>query len=186
MEIGIKTLIIKKCTLALFFTSCVGLLQCCSSGEKENKGAEPIPIPEHQSSHELKRPDNGILWTQVPPDKQRQTHYKSGRKIYEAEYNKDGKVSSRVIPRVEDAFLHEDKFYLKVILPFGLAGEIKAVTSLKKPLYLTKIDNLTYQVSLHEALDLERFNLTLHYLPAPEDSILAWEKTFEIPIVPQF
>ncbi len=186
MEIGVRLLMANKLILPLFLFFCAAVLQCCTSEENKKKSAPSNSEKEDQLSQEQRTPDYGITWTEIPPDQQKQTHYKSGNVIYEAIYNKDGKISSQVFPHLEDAFLHEDKFYLKVILPFNLAGEIQANTPLNNPLYLTKIDKLTYQVSLHEALDLEKFKMTLTYLPASEDSILAWEKTFEIPVIPQF
>jgi len=211
MEIGVRLLMANKLILPLFLFFCAAVLQCCTSEENKKKSAASnseeedqlsqeqrtpdygitwteIPPDQQKQTHyqEQRTPDYGITWTEIPPDQQKQTHYKSGNVIYEAIYNKDGKISSQVFPHLEDAFLHEDKFYLKVILPFNLAGEIQANTPLNNPLYFTKIDKLTYQVSLHEALDLEKFKMTLTYLPASEDSILAWEKTFEIPVIPQF
>ncbi len=184
MEIEVKTLSGKISTLTLLVFSSISILISCSSKVNENPNSESNDYAKDQISEELKNPENGILWTQVPPDKQRQTHYKSGRVVYEADFDKEGKISSQVHPKLDDAFLHEDKFYLKVILPFYLAGELKASTNLRNPLYITKIDSLMFQVALHEALDLEEVEVTLQYLPASNDSILVWEKTYEIPILP--
>lgn len=158
------------------------LLSCSSAPENQSKEN----ITEKEIPRKAPQPEHGETWEHVSPEKQRQTIFRSGKKIYMAYFDRDGKISNSVFPEINDDFLHEDKFYLKIILPFALKGEMHFDNNKEKPLFATAIDSRIIQLSVHDVLDIEDFRLKMDYTPAPKDTILAWEKEVELKIVPEY
>ncbi|WP_114747677.1 hypothetical protein [Pleomorphovibrio marinus] len=174
----IKCGILQTILCGAFFS----LLSCSSAPEKQSKEKDL----EKETPRETSQPEHGEIWEYVSPEKQKQTRFRSGRKVYEAYFDNNNKVSNNIFPEITDAFLHEDKYYLKIVLPFPLKGEIQFENNKGKPLYATEIDSQIIQLSLHEVLDLEGFRLKMNYFPAQNDTILAWKKEVDLKIVPGY
>ncbi|HSI74749.1 MAG TPA: hypothetical protein VK957_02590 [Lunatimonas sp.] len=104
------------------------------------------------------------------------TLVKDGRSIYEATYKDQKKIDNRLIPWIQDSFLFEDKYYLKVYFPFPYPGKMNIKLENDPEYVLTPLKDQHYQVVINHALDLNRVDFKFHYEPATADSLI--ETTF--------
>ncbi|WP_158855929.1 hypothetical protein [Lunatibacter salilacus] len=104
------------------------------------------------------------------------TLVKDGRSIYEATYKDQRKIDNRLLPRIQDSFLFEDKYYLKVYFPFPYQGKMNIELENDPEYVITSVEDQKYQVVINHALDLNRVDFRFHYEPAAADTLI--ETTF--------
>ena len=102
----------------------------------------------------------------------------NGREIYKATYAANRKVSNMLSPRVQDAFLFEDKYYLKVYFPFPYKGAMHIELNNDPEYVLTPLENQKYQLVINHALDLQRVDFTFRYIPAAVDTLVETQFSF--------
>ena len=106
----------------------------------------------------------------------RHTWVKEGRPIYQATYRNQQKISNKLFPQIQDSFLFEDKYYLKIYFPFPYRGKIGIELENDPEYVLTPVEDQLYQVVINHALDLNRVDFLFHYQPAATDTLV--ETTF--------
>lgn len=104
------------------------------------------------------------------------TLVKDGRPVYLATYLNQKKISNHLLPWIQDAFLFEDKYYLKVYFPFPYRGKINIELKNDPEYVLTPVEDQKYQVVINHALDLNHVDFIFHYKPAAADTLV--ETTF--------
>nr|MBI1231455.1 hypothetical protein [Cytophagales bacterium] len=103
---------------------------------------------------------------------------RNGREIYKATYIDNRKVSNTLYPLIQDAFLFEDKYYLKVYFPYPYRGTMNIELSDDPEYVLTPLENQKYQVVINHALDLHRVDFTFRYIPAEVDTLVETRFSF--------
>lgn len=104
------------------------------------------------------------------------TLVKDGRSIYEATYKDHKKTENKLLPWIQDSFLFEDKYYLKVYFPFPYLGKMSIELENDPEYVLTPVEDQKYQVVINHALDLNRVDFRFHYVPSAADTLV--ETTF--------
>lgn len=100
------------------------------------------------------------------------TLVKDGRPIYQATYRDQKKTKNKLLPQIQDSFLFEDKYYLKVYFPFPYRGKISIEFENDPEYVLTLVDDQKYQLVINHALDLNRIDFKFHYEPAAADTLV--------------
>lgn len=109
------------------------------------------------------------------------TLVKDGRPIYEATYKDSRKTENALLPWIQDSFLFEDKYYLKVYFPFPYRGKMGIELENDPEYVITSVEDQKYQVVINHALDLNRVDFMFHYKPAAADTLV--ETTFSFSYV---
>lgn len=164
----------------LFCWVIVWLLGCEPKQDSSNKEESKLPANFEQGQ------DNPI--TNNSTDSSGNTgavsqKFIGGKLVYEATYDSGKKVTDRLIPLIQDAFLSEDKFYLKIHFPIPYPGEMQIDLEGHHDYALTTIDSQTYQLMVNDALDLDRINLVFDYFPAERDTLLSASYTHQFVIM---
>jgi hypothetical protein len=102
----------------------------------------------------------------------RHTLVKDGRPVYQASYKDQKKTDNKLLPWIQDAFLFEDKYYLKVYFPFPYQGKVHMELNNDPEYVLTSIEQQKYQLVINHALDLDKINFNFHYMPADADTLI--------------
>lgn len=167
---------LSKVVFPLFLFCWLGTLGCKPKEEEKTSGntvREEIIIQESQPSAHL----NG--WVVVQDgDSTRQQHLEGKITVFESLLVNDQRIYNKFYPLIQDAFLFEDKFYLKARFPLAYRGEIKFSFPEYPDYVLTKIGEQAYQVVINNALDLNHVLFDLHYLPSETDSLVRTEYSF--------
>lgn len=143
--------------------------------EKADKTTQTAPSQQQtrKELHEgdiLERDDSGNLLAH--------SLVRNGREIYKAAYINNRKVSNMLYPLIQDAFLFEDKYYLKVYFPFPYRGAMHIGLNNDPEYVLTPLEHQKYQVVINHALDLARVDFTFDYLPAAVDTLVETRFSF--------
>ncbi|WP_375584436.1 hypothetical protein [Cyclobacterium xiamenense] len=101
-----------------------------------------------------------------------QAQWLDGNLFYESTRVRNKRIHNKFYPKIQDAFLFEDKFYLKASFPLKYGGEIQFDFPEYPDYTLTRIGEQSFQVVINDALDLDRVIFSLDYLPAEEDSLV--------------
>ncbi|MEX2511487.1 MAG: hypothetical protein WD398_01165 [Cyclobacteriaceae bacterium] len=102
----------------------------------------------------------------------------NGHLLYESLY-REGKVTkNHFYPKIIDAFLFEDKYYLKMRFPLPFQGKISFTLPENPDYESTKLGPNYYQLVINDALDLDQVKLRIKYQPAERDSLIREEYTF--------
>jgi len=104
--------------------------------------------------------------------------YLSGRMYFESLKVAEKKIYNRFFPRIRDAFLFEDKFYLKADFPLSFAGKVNFNLPECPDYVLSHIGENAYQIVINDALDLNRVLFEITYHPAEKDSLILSEFTY--------
>lgn len=104
------------------------------------------------------------------------TLVRDGRPIYQATYRDQKKTENKLLPWIQDSFLFEDKYYLKVYFPFPYQGKMSIELENDPEYVLTPSEDRKYQLVINHALDLNRVDFKFHYKPTAADTLV--ESTF--------
>ncbi|MEX2564743.1 MAG: hypothetical protein WD431_02225 [Cyclobacteriaceae bacterium] len=103
---------------------------------------------------------------------------KNGYLLYESLSAKGKVTQNHFYPEILDAFLFEDKYYLKLKFPLPFKGKI-SFTLPENPDYVkTRLEPNYYQLVINDALDLDQVKLRLKYEPAEGDSLIREEYNY--------
>ncbi|MFO7823736.1 MAG: hypothetical protein R6V72_07330 [Cyclobacterium sp.] len=111
-------------------------------------------------------------------DSTRQKHLEGKITLFESLLVNKERIYNKFYPQVQDAFLFEDKFYLKARFPLGFSGKIEFTFPEYPDYVLTKIGEQAYQIVINNALDLNRVVFDLQYLPSEKDSLVHTDYCF--------
>jgi hypothetical protein len=101
-----------------------------------------------------------------------QKAYEDGKLHFESLLIKGNRIYNHIYPEISDAFLFEDKFYLKISYPIPFSGNIKTVLPDCPDYVLTPIGEDILQVVIYNALDLETIDFEFTYIPSAKDSLV--------------
>lgn len=167
---------LSRVVFPLFLLCWIGNVGCKPKKEEKASGisaTEEIIIRENQPSTDRSS------WVSVQAgDSTRQKHLENGISYFESLLVKEKRIYNKFYPKIQDAFLFEDKFYLKAQFSLRYSGELKFSLPEYPDYVLTKIGEQTYQVVINDALDLNRVVFELHYLPSEEDSLVRTDYSF--------
>jgi len=178
METTLRSIVGYTFCLFLFFIGC-GQKTDTDTNRKEqehttqeSKSDLKIPTPEEPKpqveGNSIQVDESGNLISH--------TVVEEGRPVYRATYKDQQKISNQLLPWIQDSFLFEDKYYLKVYFPFPYRGKITIELENDPEYVLTTVEDQTYQLVINHALDLNRVDFNFHYSPAAADTLV--ESTF--------
>ncbi|NHE57000.1 hypothetical protein [Cyclobacterium plantarum] len=152
----------------------------CSTGhknEKEEKVSTGSEKTDVSSTKNVPTIEDG--WQETNSgDSTRQKHLKDKITLFEGLLVNRKRIYNKFYPQIQDAFLFEDKFYLKALFPLDYSGKIEFAFPEYPDFVLTKIGEQAYQVVINDALDLNRVVFHLQYLPSKKDSLVRTDYTF--------
>ncbi|WP_162343440.1 hypothetical protein [Cyclobacterium salsum] len=167
---------LNKVVFPLFLLCWLGTLGCKPKKKEktsENSTWKEIIIQDNQASAHL----DG--WVEVKNgDSTRQQYLDDEITVFESLLVDEKRIYNEFYPLIQDAFLFEDKFYLKARFPLAYSGEIEFTFPEFPDYVLTKIGEQAYQVVINNALDLNDVLFDLHYLPSETDSLVRTEYSF--------
>jgi hypothetical protein len=108
-----------------------------------------------------------------------QQEFSEGRLYFESLLIKGNRIYNHIYPEISDAFLFEDKYYLKISYPIPFSGNIKTVLPDCPDYVLTPIGEDILQVVIYNALDLETIDFKFSYIPSEKDSLVRSEYLFK-------
>lgn len=91
---------------------------------------------------------------------------------YESLFIKDKRIYNYIYPHINDFFLFEDKYYLKISYPVAFSGAIDTNIPECPDYVLTPLDDGVLQVVIYNALDLKEVDFMFNYLPSEKDSLV--------------
>ncbi|SHM38941.1 hypothetical protein SAMN04488057_101293 [Cyclobacterium lianum] len=111
-------------------------------------------------------------------DSTRQKHLEDNIILYESLLVNGARIYNKFYPQILDAFLFEDKFYLKARFPLEYPGQIQFTFPEYPDYVVTNTGKQAYQVVINDALDLNRVLFQLQYIPSTEDSLVSTHYSF--------
>lgn len=152
----------------------------CSTGNKNKKEEEVSARTEKNEVRATKtKPIIANGWQETKSgDSTRQKHLIDNITLFESLLVNRKRIYNKFYPQIQDAFLFEDKFYLKALFPLDYSGKIEFAFPEYPDHVLTKIGERAYQVVINDALDLNRVVFHFQYLPSEKDSLVRTDYTF--------
>ncbi|MDN3689688.1 hypothetical protein [Cyclobacterium jeungdonense] len=167
---------LRKVVFPLFLLCWVWTLGC--KPKKEEK-ASRISATEEGIIKDSQPSTHQNRWVVVQDgDSTRQKYQEGGITYFESLLVKEKRIYNTFYPLIQDAFLFEDKFYLKTRFPLDYSGEIEFTFPEYPDYVLTKIGDQAYQLVINNALDLNHVLFDLHYLPSETDSLVRTDYSF--------
>jgi hypothetical protein len=108
-----------------------------------------------------------------------QKGYVDGKLHFESLLIKGNRIYNHIYPEINDAFLFEDKYYLKINYPLPFSGSIKTALPDCPDYVLTPIGEEILQLVIYNALDLETIDFEFSYIPSEKDSLVPSAYPFE-------
>ncbi|SEJ12338.1 hypothetical protein SAMN05192553_102505 [Cyclobacterium xiamenense] len=157
-------------TLLLIALACgTGLYTACS--KKNERSYRKQEVADEVTGQAAEVAGQSGWFDKTEGDSTWQTYWQNGKRYYESIWVLDKRVGNKFFPKIQDAFLFEDKFYLKATFPVAYAGEIQFTFPEYPDYTLNRIGEQAFQVVINDALDLNRVVFSLEYLPSENDSL---------------
>lgn len=107
------------------------------------------------------------------------TIYKNNTCYYKSTFSREERIDNVLYPKIQDAFLFEDKFYMKVSFPIVHAGKVTFMFPEIQDYVMTETEPDKYQIVINDALDLNRIRFHIEYHPAKTDSLVKSSFSYE-------
>lgn len=105
--------------------------------------------------------------------------YEDGLLLYQAVEIKGKPLFNHFYPLIRDAFLFEDKYYLKISFLIKVSGDISFALPDNPDYEKTQLAASQHQIVINDALDLDRIKFRLTYRPSDRDSLIASTYTYQ-------
>lgn len=165
-----------KVVLQVFLLCAIWTPGCNPKTEEKSRG---INASKEIIIQQSKPSPNQNGWVVVQHgDSTRQKYLEDRTTLFESLLVSRERINNKFYPQIQDAFLFEDKFYLKARFPLDYSGEIEFTFPEYPDYVLTKIGEQTFQAVINDALDLNRVVFDLHYRPSEKDSLVPTDYSF--------
>ena len=134
----------------------------------EKNNSETEPITQSEGFYVVTKGDSVL-----------QKAYVNGKLHFKSLLVKGNRIYNHIYPEINDAFLFEDKYYLKINYPLPFSGSIKTALPDCPDYVLTPIREDILQVVIYNALDLKTIDFEFRYIPSVKDSLVPSAYPFE-------
>ncbi|MFC4874121.1 hypothetical protein [Negadavirga shengliensis] len=131
-----------------------------------------------ETSPSLKKTEKEGFYSEKDGESIVQMIYAENNCYYESTISEGVRINNFFYPKIQDAFLFEDKFYLKVSFPVDHAGKVAFSLPRIRDYVKTAIEPEKHQVVINDALDLSQIEFELTYHPAEGDTLVKTEYSF--------
>ncbi|GAB3008261.1 hypothetical protein GCM10027284_28400 [Cyclobacterium sediminis] len=161
--------------LLAFYVLAVTSIACQPKGRAKNNSSPINPLTEASQAPSKKK--NGFSHI-VEGDSILQRIHLNDKLQYESLIVEEKRVYNNIYPNINDSFLFEDKYYLKISYSIPFSGTIETTIPECPDYVLTPLDNGILQVVIYNALDLSAVDLKFNYFPSEKDSLVSSEYFF--------